>query len=73
MLWGFPAGRDADEKTEGFRVKFAAKPLVDWGIGEAQARADLQVPKRSVADGLVRAKSIQFDFRTRLPAWFADC
>jgi len=72
---GLPGGawRDADKKAEQFRVKFAAKPRVDWTTGEAQAYKDMQTPKRSVADGLVRAQSIQFDFRTRLPAWFADC
>ncbi|MFT4962583.1 MAG: hypothetical protein ACI92Z_003683 [Paracoccaceae bacterium] len=72
---GLPGGswRDAEEKAERFRIKFAAKPQVDWATGEAQAYADLQIPKRSVADGLVQVRSLQFDFRTRLPVWFADC
>ena len=65
--------RYAEKKAEAFRRKFIAKPHVDWATGEAQAYADLQTPKRSVAEGLVQVRSLQFKFRTRLPAWFADC
>lgn len=72
---GLPGGgwRDAEEKADRFRTTFAAKPCVDWTTGQAQAYAELQTPMRSVDDGLVRAQSIRFDFRTHLPAWFADC
>lgn len=65
--------RDAEDKAKQFRDEFAAKPNVDWATAEAQAYAELQKPKRSVSDGLVRAQSIRFDFRTQLPTWFADC
>jgi glycosyl transferase family 2 len=65
--------RDAEAKASRFQTEFAAKPTLDWATAEAQAYAELQKPKRSVSDGLVRAQSIRFDFRTQLPAWFAEC
>jgi Glycosyl transferase family 2 len=72
---GLPGGgwREAESKAEQFGASFAAKPSIDWTTAEAQAYAALQTPKRSVSDGVVRAQSIRFDFRTRLPEWFTDC
>ena len=65
--------RDAEEKASRFNAEFAAKPHVDWAVAELQAYESMQTPVRSVDDGLVRARSVRFDFRTRLPAWFANC
>ena len=46
---------------------------LDWEAGRNVAYQALQDPIRNQDRGLVRCKSIKFDFKTILPDWFKDC
>lgn len=51
----------------------AEMPHLDWVSGRDFAYNELQDPIRKEDKGLIRCKSIKFDFKTILPDWFKDC
>lgn len=61
----------ATVKSARFYREFDAKPYVDWAEAEARAYTDLQTPLRSEENGVVRVASLQFEYRSQLPDWFA--
>ncbi len=60
------ADREAEEKV----AKAQALPCLPWPEAEEQAWSQLQQPVRDEDKSILRAKSLRFAFRTRLPDWF---
>ena len=51
--------------------RFSKLPLQPWDAAEDEAWTALQTPIRDESSGIMRAKSLRFDFRSELPEWFA--
>lgn len=64
------AWQQADKEAVEKIAKTQALPLLDWLEAEEQAWSQLQSPVRDEDTSVLRAKSLRFQFRTRLPDWF---
>jgi len=67
------AWSEADKDTLKFYRKFAQLPLKRWPKASELARHQLiEAPVRDARQNVLRARSINFPFRTLLPEWFKD-
>jgi len=64
------AWRDPDAKALRKIQKAQALPLLDWVEAVERAWSALQDPVRDPKAGVLRARSLNFPFRTELPDWF---
>lgn len=61
----------ADQRALRFLLRAARLPEQEWTQASRTARDALRNdPVRDLAAGLLRARSLTFDFKTRLPDWF---
>jgi hypothetical protein len=67
------AWRFAEKRAEACYQEMSGKPLIEWEAGRAKVFDSLKTPVRNTKDGLIRARSFRFNFRTVLPDWFKDC
>ncbi len=67
------AWRKPERDAARFFANLASMPEIDWDKASVLAWGDVQRdPVRDAQTGLVRSRSVRFDFRTSLPAWFGD-
>lgn len=66
------AWKHADELAKQFYADSVNRPIVDWDHAVTQAYKKIgRVPATSyLKDGLIKARSLKFPFRTTLPDWF---
>ncbi|MEP4195490.1 MAG: glycosyltransferase family 2 protein [Aliishimia sp.] len=66
-----PAWEDAEDAATDFLARAEAMPFKPWEDGRAKAFEKLSSnPVRDQNDRLVRARTVRFKFRTKLPDWF---
>lgn len=65
------AWSDAQRQSRRQFNRFSKLPLQPWDTAEDEAWTALQTPIRDESSGIMRAKSLRFDFRSELPEWFA--
>lgn len=63
---------NAEKTARKILKKTLQLPLLPWNDAEQQAWEESRTPNRFPEKGILRAKFIQFPFRTELPAWFAE-
>lgn len=66
-----PAWENADDDAAEFFARVEAMPFKPWEEARARAYAKLaSEPVRDADDLLIRARTLRFKYRTRLPDWF---
>ena len=67
------AWRKPERDAARFFADVARMPDIDWEEASERAWNEVQGdPVRDMQTGLVRSRSVRFDFRTTLPTWFGD-
>ena len=64
------AWQQADQEAVDKIAEAGALPCLPWPEAEEKAWSQLQLPVRDEDKSILRAKSLRFAFRTRLPDWF---
>ena len=66
------AWKHANEEAKQFYVETLTRPVVSWdrGIEKAGRKIGRKPAAAYLKDGVVKARSLQFPFRTILPDWF---